>query len=80
MNFKEIAKSCKSCNVVVKLDDGTKEFVPECNAEITSLYGLDPDIDTRTFLRLYREGFAAYYDMDRIVSFTFTAPHKEEEL
>jgi hypothetical protein len=70
----------KSCNVVVKLDNGTKEFVPECDAEITPLYGMDPDIDTKTYLKLHREGFAAYYDMDHIVSFTFTVPHKEEEL
>lgn len=71
----------KNCNVVVKLDNGKTEFVPECDdAEITSLYGTDPDIDTRTFLKLHREGFTAYYDMDHIVSFTFTAPSKEEKI
>lgn len=72
--------TAKSSNVVVKLDNGKTEFVPECYAEITSLYGTDPDIDTRTFLKLHREGFTAYYDMDHVVSFTFTKPSKEEEL
>lgn len=70
----------KGCNVVIKLDDGTKEFVPECDAEITTLYGMDPDVDTKAYLKLYREGFKAYLDMDHIVSFTFTAPHKGEEV
>lgn len=70
----------KNCDVVVKLDDGTNIFSPTCDAGITTLYGLDPDVDTRAYLKLHREGYTAYYDMDHVVSFTLSAPHKGEEV
>lgn len=60
----------KNCTAFVKLEDGTKEVVTNCNASVTRMDELDPTF----YLKLERSDSVSYFDLDRVVSFTFRLP------